>query len=90
MEIRKVELKSQDNSVISCTARIAKHLTLTLTLTCFRLTLLYYPYFCIVLTIILVITKSLATALTTNVVAKQIVLSNKISVVLENVLRFYR
>ena len=38
---------------------IAKHLTETFTLTCYRLTLIYCPYFSIMLTIRSVILKSM-------------------------------
>ena len=44
--------------IFSCTTMIAKHLTQTFILTCCRLTLIYCPYFSIMLTIRSVILKS--------------------------------
>ena len=44
--------------IFSCTIMIAKHLTKTFILTCCRLTLIYCPYFSIMLTIRSVILKS--------------------------------
>ena len=73
--------------IFSCTRKITKHLIFTLI--CCRLTLIYFPYFCIVLTIRSVIMKSIYTALTTKMVAEYIVLFNKISVVSDKILRIY-
>ena len=44
--------------IVFCTAMIVKHLTLTFLLTCCWLTLIYCPYFCIMVTIRSVIMKS--------------------------------
>ena len=60
--VSKVENKvsvSKRIHIFSCTTMIAKHLTQTFILTCCRLTLIYCPYFSIMLTIRSVILKSI-------------------------------
>ena len=52
------ESTSQKINIFSFTTMIAKHLTLTCILTCCQLTLIYCPFFCIVLAITSVILKS--------------------------------
>ena len=45
--------------IFSCTTVIVKHLAKTIILTCCQLALIYCPYLCIILTITLVILKSI-------------------------------
>ena len=66
---------------------IVKHFTLTFIFTCCRLTLIYCPYFYIVL--YQISDCEICTALNNNVVAKYIVVSNIISVASEYLAYIY-